>query len=963
MALPGRSCSTALTKSLVLLLLQAVIIAGNYAEETITCSSGGYCVPAYLCNGNGTVITDGDGLIDTRNGADECPRGLVCCREEDSNEICGGTCVPEGACEAGGINLRVGGAGGGCSFGEICCDLPLNRCRGTCTTVDLCGDNGRVDLRFEDQLCPGSQVCCEKSKTNAICRGRCVAANECSRSSNLVDLRVQSNDGCPGDRICCQNTCEGQCVPRGQCGDDTKDIDLRVGDSSCPENQVCCKNPRTCTCVDPSKCPQMINLRFSSECPFHQVCCDSVSDSNCQGLCTPDDQCKVRSNGTCSGGLTCCGKIKPSCDGSCVSLGQCPTGAVDLRLSSDGSCPTNQVCCRNASKLCNGSCVSQEQCADSGFDLRISSQTCPGNAVCCKNLSKSPTGKVCQGRCVPSQQCTGQSQNSVDLRFSEGLCPMNLVCCPASTSCSGSCVAGNRCLDTTLSINLRSGTGSCPAGLVCCQNVNKGSTCDGQCTSRDRCADLTLGINLRLSDQSCPSNQICCKNVRKPLPDAECTCVTLDQCADDQRSIDLRTGGQKCPSRKICCTKLKTTIEKCDGSCVSYQDCPEIANASSVDLRLFSGGCPANQVCCKSRCDGVCVPFGQCSDGSLGINLRNEDGGCPRSMQCCKNPSNTAKSSCEGKCLPREQCPFINLIDLRVGEEGCPNQQVCCNLQQDPFAVPTLDGPNQAPKQDQSSSEEPQCDLKIDPTSSTLTKIDVPWLVTVWTRREYLGVQRNQYECSGTLLAPDLILTSADCVSELMDVEHVYVRVGDFNLKPIETLSRRREYRVSKIDTHPDYDGRSNYANVATLRLAKNSTSKSSTCLAQTSDDRPNSSCFLIGWSKRDLANDSVPNALPVKIPLHSTVEGCSQGLICSERASAVDQCDDFQGSSLICESDQRWKQVGIATRTQCGDLGVPESFTALSLHWSWIQEQISPSFVQVMKPTEPSRFYLPAKV
>ncbi|KAL1380877.1 hypothetical protein pipiens_013881 [Culex pipiens pipiens] len=664
MARPGRSCSTAVTKSLVLLLLlQAVIIAGNYAEETITCSGGGYCVPAYLCNGNGTVITDGDGLIDPRNGAEECPRGLVCCREEDSNEICGGTCVPEGACEAGGINLRVGGGGGGCSFGEVCCDKPLNR-----------------------------------------------------------------------------------------------------------------------------------------------------------------------------------------------------------------------------------------------------------------------------------------------------------FCCPASTSCSGSCVAGNRCLDNALSINLRSGTESCPAGLVCCQNANKRSSCDGQCTSRDLCADSTLGINLRLSDQSCPSNQICCKNVRETLPDAECTCVTLDQCADDQRSVDLRTGGQKCPSSQICCTKLKTS-EKCDGSCVPYQDCPEIANASSVDLRLFSGGCPANQVCCKSRCNGVCVRFGRCSDGSLGINLRNEDGGCPRSMQCCKNPSNTAKSTCEGKCLPREQCPFINLIDLRVGEDGCPNPQVCCNLQQDPFAVPTLDGPNQTPKQDQSSSKEPQCDLRIDPTSSTLTKVDVPWLVTVWSRREYLGVQRNQYECSGTLLAPDLILTSADCVSELTNVEQVYVRVGDFNLKPIETLSRRREYRVSKIDTHPDYDGRSNYANVATLRLAKNSTSKSSTCLAQTSDDRPNSSCFLIGWSKRDLSNESVPNALPVKIPLHSTVEGCSQGLICSERASAVDQCDDFQGSSLICESDQHWKQVGIATRTQCSDLGVPESFTALSLHWSWIQEQISPSFVQVMKPTEPSRFYLPAKV
>lgn len=172
-----------------------------------------------------------------------------------------------------------------------------------------------------------------------------------------------------------------------------------------------------------------------------------------------------------------------------------------------------------------------------------------------------------------------------------------------------------------------------------------------------------------------------------------------------------------------------------------------------------------------------------------------------------------------------------------------------------------------------------------------------------------------------------------------------------------------QEYRVSKIDTHPDYDGRSNYANVASLRLAKNSTSKSSTCLAQTSDDRLNSSCFLIGWSKRDLSNESVPNALPVKIPLHATVEGCSQGLICSERASAVDQCDDFQGSSLICNTDQRWKQVGIATRTQCGVLGVPESFTTLSVHWSWIQEQISPSFVQVMKPTEPSRFYLPAKV
>merc|ERR1711936_988987 len=59
-------------------------------EADYTASQGYECVPYYQCN-NGTIITDGEGLIDIRNGFgilspedSKCPGFLdVCCKDPD----------------------------------------------------------------------------------------------------------------------------------------------------------------------------------------------------------------------------------------------------------------------------------------------------------------------------------------------------------------------------------------------------------------------------------------------------------------------------------------------------------------------------------------------------------------------------------------------------------------------------------------------------------------------------------------------------------------------------------------------------------------------------------------------------------------------------------------------------------------------------------------------------------------
>ncbi|XP_058833506.1 phenoloxidase-activating factor 2-like [Topomyia yanbarensis] len=390
---------------------------------------------------------------------------------------------------------------------------------------------------------------------------------------------------------------------------------------------------------------------------------------------------------------------------------------------------------------------------------------------------------------------------------------------------------------------------------------------------------------------------------------------------------------------------------------------------------------------------GVCVRSNQCADSLLEINLRNTESVCPIGELCCQNLKSIdspeiapaivshqpPKIACIGLCVSKEHCPGPSEINLRLNNQMCPSNQVCCKNPQ--FLAPSTDklhlpmpwGPVVPPSGDfvnsQKSTEKQffECTLQNDPRTSYINKADVPWLVTIWSNRKSMSIDGNQYECVGTMLRADMILTAADCVADASP-ELLYARVGDFNLQPINTLSKRREFYIERIAIHPDYDVRSGHANVAVLHLGKNATNKGTVCLSQYGDHYSDADCFLIGWNKLSVTSKVIADAIPEKhfVKLNQN-SSCPESVICTDQHHTAEKCDNFQGSPLVCFANggRSWKQVGLVSKTSnwCDSAAVPSSFIAIGSHEMWIREQIAPSFQQMAEVPKPSRVYLPVSV
>ncbi|XP_055597671.1 uncharacterized protein LOC129747458 [Uranotaenia lowii] len=719
----------------------AVLVSGRAAsvpDEEQPCS-GGVCVPFYLCP-NGSLVESGEGLIDVRLGGAECPLNMVCCAEQGTHiGNCPGTCSARDKCAQ-----AFDGNATSCTSGQICClkisettgatvNKPSGQCQGECIESIVCANRtiigtDLIDLRFSNDGCEGNLICCETggaskevSGKSSECKGHCVPFGRCDRKvskttgKGLIDLRSIDNS-CPGDLICCEpeeelnSSC--QCVPLYLCLDEFN-IDVRAIENGCAEDQLCCEKVR----------------------PINQF--TEISSTTCRGSCVPAQQCsrqgpekdliELRTQDACPEDLVCCDVItKPiisvveKCEGECVSIERCPgnkisdngTGLFDLRIGDD-SCPNELVCCKTPLKDVkteqgdNCKCLMFNQCADStsSFDLRSSSSQCQTNQVCCVNVIDIPEPpifkpKVCEGRCVPFNQCVDTNHNGlIDLRGLEDPCPGNFVCCKGSasptltTKCKGSCVPADRCQSVQKDlIDLRT-SDDCPGELICCefpstskpvsvlpmmimniQNI-KSETCPGNCLPFGQCPkDLLYSsgsfFDLRIVDDVCPRNFVCCLNNVATIPtfpqslDKICQCVPLNRCADPDNSFDLRLNSNKCPSDQVCC---------------------EIVFQNAV--------LPFNKAC-----KGTCVPFSQCKNpvGMDLFDLRSTDM-CPDDLVCCDysdmisiippaiTVTDELQKACPGKCISSTQCPIgsiistaVDSIDLRNSGELCAAGQICC---------------------------------------------------------------------------------------------------------------------------------------------------------------------------------------------------------------------------------------------------------------------------------------------
>jgi trypsin len=181
-----------------------------------------------------------------------------------------------------------------------------------------------------------------------------------------------------------------------------------------------------------------------------------------------------------------------------------------------------------------------------------------------------------------------------------------------------------------------------------------------------------------------------------------------------------------------------------------------------------------------------------------------------------------------------------------------------------------------------------------------------PWMAFV------ADVQGDQAElCSGTVIAPNVVLTAAHCAVDDQNLAdyHVITSSADWS-----DQTTRVESTVSAIDVYPGYDARRHFGDAALLVLAK-PVAATPIALAQPSDVSlfmAGTAALVGGWGETS-AND--PNLQTRLLSGATTVQ---KATYCA--AKAAQSLAPFNASSQLCTIDP----TAFATGACQGDSGGP---------------------------------------
>lgn len=233
------------------------------------------------------------------------------------------------------------------------------------------------------------------------------------------------------------------------------------------------------------------------------------------------------------------------------------------------------------------------------------------------------------------------------------------------------------------------------------------------------------------------------------------------------------------------------------------------------------------------------------------------------------------------------------------------------------------------------------------------------WSMVLSVRNKTSG----EHLCTGTILSPSFVLTTAQCVQNLLTA-NLSVFAGATNLS--DTMGTRRD--VKNITIHPNYAFSSNSINnIALLQLNRPLTFKDNPILNRICVENSNKSLSLneltpangsrivaVCWESLQSINTN-QSSLGLK-QIHLYVEdhrnsecgisgNSTLNQFCAGHSSmaATDTCLNDRGLAIFNWNGHYWQQVGIfghpLIRNQSG---LPNAFTRLSSYWPWIEKIVN---------------------
>ncbi|XP_053673828.1 phenoloxidase-activating factor 1-like [Anopheles nili] len=230
------------------------------------------------------------------------------------------------------------------------------------------------------------------------------------------------------------------------------------------------------------------------------------------------------------------------------------------------------------------------------------------------------------------------------------------------------------------------------------------------------------------------------------------------------------------------------------------------------------------------------------------------------------------------------------------------------------------------------------------------------------------------YPCSGSIIARQIVLTSAHCALAKADSHRLSaVRVGDYDTRTDPDCGSTGfcapvaiNHAVSQIIVHPDYIEGQYHHDIALLILRSpiNYTVASQPiCLhGRKQDLTVGRRVQIIGWGKLSTAGSKSPELQSLEVPLTSW-DKCvrayaSTGALQSPQSidgewmcaggEGRDACHGFGGAPLIIRDQGRYAQIGIMSfgAETCGALNMPSVYTSIAHYAPWIEANSPKAFV-----------------